>query len=247
MSINLNTIYAIEDLHRAAEPLEDFNGLGLYLAKQNNPLAIKTLDLLIMSAGDTGAEMFSYAKNIYLDQVTKVKTETGVKKNTITGNIVDNTLMLSEDLLEFMVHTYPLNLRVRDDVEADSILERYLSQLVYFDDSDNLFYQRKDIINKRLAVIDYLIENVLVSPSELEIIKAALVGCITSGKKYFTDVQLHYMRSLLKRTVRYPKPKDVFDFKEYNIMERLEEHPITSEEHDYILRKVPKIVDSIAK
>ncbi len=191
------TICALKILNDKTNDLTNLNELGIYLAKETNPNALKTLKLIILAS-----ENKKLNKEFEIDSVKSYKetilNDVYKRQETITNNLSINPQQLGLELMEFIIHNYPVNLHLTPYNSDYSLLDFWLRSFENIEYSYDSFYKRYDMIDKKLDIIDYLINNSLIDEDDINNIIYRLEACIE--RKYnYTEEQLFRMKEIINR------------------------------------------------
>ena len=175
----------ISILNDTTKNLKDLNELGIYLAKETNIDALKSLKLLILATDlnilekklninsvKTGEEIIGYEKR---------------KKNeTIVGNLSMNPQNIALELMDYIIHNNDVNLRIKPLTTGYTI----------FDSFECRFYKRYDMTNEKLDIVSYMIDNELLEAEEIDQLLTSFDRCLHEANCYTKD-QLARMEKIV--------------------------------------------------
>ena len=192
--MNLYVKSGIAILNDTTKNLKDLNELGIYLSKQTNIDALKSLKLLILASESSRLNkdldinhIKSYPETLYHDTYTR--------NESIVGNLSMNPQNLALDLMDYILHHYKVDLTVHPYGKGSTIFALWAGAFVGIGNEENTFYNRYDMTNKRLEIISYMIENDLLDAEEIEFLSILLDRCIQ--KKYaYTSEHLLKMQEI---------------------------------------------------
>ena len=257
-------------LNDVTKELKNLNGLGIYLSKQTDINALKTLKLMILSyeTGRIDKKFDITATNTYSSDTDKEK------KENIAGNLSINPQNFALELLEYISKNYFINYGF-ECYENYSILETWLHSFKRMDFCDiDLFYKRYDMIDKKLDIIEFLITNGLLTKSQINNVLQTyqeILGNYTNFNKeqlqrlqqninimtdyYKLHNKISYSRELSKeeknkehkliddRFAIYKQPnKKIFNSCKENSERELQDYIMENEQCVYMLHKIPGLI-----
>lgn len=222
----------IRILNDVTKDLEDLNGLGIYLSKQTNIDALKTLKLMVLShqTGRINKKFDINAINTY----TYLKEEnTGIEhtqQENIIGNLSMNPQNFALEFMEYISKNYPINYNFRC-YGTYTILGNWLRsfKLMDFHDED-MFYKRYDMIDKKMDILEFLINNGFINRTQIQSVMDTYKEILEVDNK-FNKEQLERMKYTLETMELYY----IFHHKTSYSKKLSKDEKI--KEHDFIDRK----------
>lgn len=204
--MNYYTKNGIDILNDTTKDLKNLDELGIYLAKQTNIDAIKSLKLLILAADNSRLD-----KDFDIDSV-KTYTETfgrdKYKRNeTIIGNLATNPQNLGLELMEYILHNYMVDLNVQPYDSGYTIFDFWARSFVKIEDDQDNFYKRYDMIDKKLDIATFMIQDNLLDINQLDFLLTSFDRCILRKHSY-TKNQLLRMQYILN-TIKLLESKQI--------------------------------------
>lgn len=196
----------IDILNDVTVNLSDLNKLGIYLAKQTDINALKTLKLLILASTDkrlyktfdiNSINTFTYLK----ENVTGIEHK---QKENIVSNLSLNPQNFALELMEYIVKNYPIDLDFKC-YGIYSILDMWNRsfQRMEYNDMDP-FYKRYDMIDKKMDILEFYFKNGLFSNEQITSLIETYTSCL-DGESKFTKEQLQRMESTIIKFNQYQK------------------------------------------
>lgn len=261
----------IVTLNDVTEQLKNLNGLGIYLSKQTDINALKTLKLIILSheTGRISKKLDITATNTY-----KYLNGTNNSKENIAGNLSMNPQNFALELLEYLSKNYYINYSF-ECYGIYSIIENWLHSFKRMDFCDyDLFYKRYDMVDKKVDIIEFLISNGLLTKSQINSIlqtyQQILNSCTSFNKEQIQRFQqdlnilidyynLHkkvsYSRQLIKEDKDsehnlidkqfsiYRKPnKGIFDSCKENAEREIQDYIMEEDQCIYMRHEIPRLI-----
>lgn len=192
VSMGMNVLFDLK------KDLKDFNELSIYLAKQPNPDALKTLKLLIL------ASEYYWPNDLDINSIRKYKIVTSSnyvynRNESIVGNLSSNPQNIGLELMDLIIHNYDVNLEIRpNDASWYTITDIMAFSFSEIEKDQNTFYKRYDMVDKRLDIINYLIDNELINARQKDNINKRLKICI-KYKYGYTEAQLLKMQIIIAK------------------------------------------------
>lgn len=259
-------------LNDVTKELKNLNGLGIYLSKQTDINALKTLKLIILSheTGRIDKRLDITATNTY----KQLSSTDNKKKENIAGNLSMNPQNFALELLEYLSKNYFINYGF-ECYGIYSILENWLRSFKRMDFCDiDLFYKRYDMVDKKIDIIEFLISNGLLNKSQINNILQTyqqILNSYTSFNKeqlqrlqqdlnimidyYNLHNKISYSRQLTKEDKDrehnlidkqfsiYRKPnKAIFDGCKQNAERELQDYIMENDQCLYMTHEIPRLI-----
>lgn len=196
----------IDILNDVTEDLSNLNKLGIYLAKQTDINALKTLKLLILASTNkklnkpfdiSSINTFTYLK----ENVTGIDHK---RKENIASNLSLNPQNFALELMEYIVKNYPIDLDFKC-YGIYSILDMWNRSFQRMEYSDiDPFYKRYDMIDKKMDILEFYLKNGLFSNEQITSLIVTYTSCL-DGESKFTKEQLQRMESTIVKVGQYQK------------------------------------------
>ncbi len=185
----------ISILNDTTKNLKDLNELGIYLAKETNIDALKSLKLLILvtdlnilekklniNSVKTGEEIIGYEKR---------------KKNeTIVGNLSMNPQNIALELMDYIIHNNDVNLMIKPLTTGYTIFDSFVFSFADIESDECRFYKRYDMTNEKLDIVSYMIDNELLEAEEIDQLLTSFDRCLHEPNCYTKD-QLARMEKIV--------------------------------------------------
>mgnify|MGYP003313488433 CR=1 FL=1 len=161
---------SIAILNDTTKELNNLNQLGIYLSKQININALKTLKLIIL-ASETNKLNKPFDINYvgtYIESIDIKTSEVYKQKENIAGNLAMNPQNFALELFEYIIKNYHINLNFKcyGIYSIFDVWNNSLRRMEY--DERDIFYKRYDMINKKLDIFEFLIYNGLLTKRQLD-------------------------------------------------------------------------------
>ena len=235
----------LTSLNRNTESLNDLNELGLYLSKETTPEAINTLKLMILANGAGRLD-----KDFNINKVKKYKETKWYgdvdRRENIIGNLSFNPQNVANELVEILIQNYNVNMNIVPYGSGYSYFKFWVRSFAWIESSNDRFYKRYDMIDKKLDILSYMVDNGALLPSQVQDIKYYIEPIFEDKRNYaYTKEQLLRMQVLLKYQLPNYKRKK---FEEKQNKEKLFEDKLTnfyfpSSYTDFIQEEFPRIID----
>lgn len=191
-------------LNDITKNLKNLNNLGIYLSKQTDINALKTLKLLIL-ASETKRLNKPFdinATNTYIylkEELTGIVHE---QKENIVGNLSLNPQNFALELMEYVIKNYPVNSEF-ECYGIYSFLEVWNRSFkrMEFNDMDP-FYKRYDMIDKKMDLLEFMIFNGLLTKKQISDLLHTYKFCLDSDNKFSKD-QLQRMQYTINQIEQF--------------------------------------------
>lgn len=181
-------------LNDTTKDLKNLNELGIYLAKQTDIDALKSLKLLILASENSMLD-----KDFDINSV-KSYTETFIrdtyKRNeSVVGNLSMNPQNIGLELMDYILKNYKIDLTVHPYDSGYTIFDFWARSFARIEDDQDTFYKRYDMIDKKLEIASYMIQNGLLDVSQIDFLLTSFDRCI-QRKHSYTREQLLRMQKI---------------------------------------------------
>ena len=181
-------------LNDTTKDLKNLNKLGIYLAKQTDIDALKSLKLLILASENSMLD-----KDFDINSV-KSYTETFIrdtyKRNeSVVGNLSMNPQNIGLELMDYILKNYKIDLTVQPYDSGYTIFDFWARSFARIEDDQDTFYKRYDMIDKKLEIASYMIQNGLLDVSQIDFLLTSFDRCI-QRKHSYTREQLLRMQEI---------------------------------------------------
>ena len=181
-------------LNDSTKDLKNLNELGIYLAKQTDIDALKSLKLLILASENSMLD-----KDFDINSV-KSYTETFIrdtyKRNeSVVGNLSMNPQNIGLELMDYILKNYKIDLTVQPYDSGYTIFDFWARSFARIEDDQDTFYKRYDMIDKKLEIASYMIQNGLLDVSQIDFLLTSFDRCI-QRKHSYTREQLLRMQEI---------------------------------------------------
>ncbi len=181
-------------LNDTTKDLKNLNELGIYLAKQTDIDALKSLKLLILASENSMLD-----KNFDINSV-KSYTETFMrdtyKRNeSVVGNLSMNPQNIGLELMDYILKNYKIDLTVQPYDSGYTIFDFWARSFARIEDDQDTFYKRYDMIDKKLEIASYMIQSGLLDVSQIDFLLTSFDRCI-QRKHSYTREQLLRMQEI---------------------------------------------------
>lgn len=181
-------------LNDTTKDLKNLNELGIYLAKQTDIDALKSLKLLILASENSMLD-----KDFDINSV-KSYTETFIrdtyKRNeSVVGNLSMNPQNIGLELMNYILKNYKIDLTVQPYDSGYTIFDFWARSFARIEDDQDTFYKRYDMIDKKLEIASYMIQNGLLDVSQIDFLLTSFDRCI-QRKHSYTREQLLRMQKI---------------------------------------------------
>ncbi len=185
----------IRILNDVTKDLDNLNELGIYLAKQTDIDAIKTLKLLVLASEDKKLDKPFDINSI---KTYKEKFPYGDYKynETVFSNLSMNPQYFSLELMEFILHNYEVNLNIEPFDSKKTLFDFWLRSFSCIEYDQDRFYKRYDMIDKKLEMLLFMVNHNLLNSGQIYDTIQTLTNCIS--KKYgYSEKQIMNMEKII--------------------------------------------------
>lgn len=185
----------IDILNYTTKNLKNLNELGIYLAKQTDVEALKALKLLILAS-----ENFKLDKDFDINSVkSSTKTilcDTCKINESVVGNLSKNPQNIGLELMDYILKNYAIDLNIQPYDSGYTIFDSWALSFARIEDDENIFYKRYDMIDKKLEIVSYLVQNDLLNINQTDMLITVFRSCIYRKHSY-TKAQLSIMQEII--------------------------------------------------
>ena len=180
---------SIKLLNDKTKELNNLNELGIYLSKQVDSSSLQILKLIILAS-----ETKKLNKKFDINHIIPTPEEVYTKQQNIAGNLSMNPQRIALDLFEYISKNYPIDWNFK----CYGIYSIFDLWLISFErmgyDVNDLFYQRYDMLDKKLDILDFAIDNGLLQKKQV----SDLIEIYKYKEKYAKD-----LTTLQKQRITY--------------------------------------------
>lgn len=181
-------------LNDTTKDLKNLNELGIYLAKQTDVDALKSLKLLILASENSTLD-----KDFDIDSVksyTEIYMHSAYRRNeTVAGNLSMNPQNIGLELMDYILRNYKIDLTVQPYDSGYTIFDYWARSFARIEDDQDIFYKRYDMIDKKLEMVSYMIKNGLLDVNQIDFLLSSFDRCIQNEHSY-TREQLLRMQEI---------------------------------------------------
>lgn len=181
-------------LNDTTKDLKNLNELGIYLAKQTNIDALKSLKLLILASKNKKLDK-DFNINSIKTYTKNVRKDTYKKNESIIGNLSMNPQNIGLELMDYILHNYKVDLTIEPYNSGYTIFDFWIRSFDRIEDDEDIFYKRYDMIDKKLEIISYIIQNELLNIDQIDFLLTSFERCIHQKHSY-TKEQLLRMQEI---------------------------------------------------
>ena len=215
----------ISILNDVTKDLENLNGLGIYLSKQANIDALKTLKLMVL-ANETGR--LDRKLDINSTMILKEKPnhiEYNQKENII-GNLSMNSHNFALEFFEYISKNYSIDYDFTC-YGIYSILENWLRSFrLMHSYEEDMFYKRYDMVDKKMDIIEFSIRNGLLKQKQIEDIFHVYNFILESDNKFSKEQLQRIEKTLITMVPYYKLQKRISNSKDLTQKQKNKEHDI---------------------
>lgn len=185
----------ISILNDTTKDLKNLNELGIYLAKQTDIDALKSLKLLILASENSLLDK-EFDINSIKSYTETIMRNTYKRNETVIGNLSMNPQNIALELMDYILHNYKVDLTVQPYDSGYTVFDFWVRSLVRIEDDQDIFYKRYDMIDKKLEIASYMIRSELLNVNQIDYLLTAFDRCIQHQHSY-TKEQLLRMQEML--------------------------------------------------
>lgn len=187
----------ISILNDTTKDLKNLNELGIYLAKQTDIDALKSLKLLILASRCRMLDK-DFDVNGTKSYVESFLKEECKKNESIIGNLSVNPQNIALEIMDYVLHNYQVNLSLEPFSNGYTIVDYFIRSLARIEYDQDIFYKRYDMIDKKLDMISYMLQTRLLNSIQIEELISLLDVCI-KNKYSYSEEQLLKIQEIINK------------------------------------------------
>ena len=181
-------------LNDTTKDLNNLNELGIYLAKQTDIDALKSLKLLILASENSMLDK-EFDINSIKSYTETIMHDTYKRYESVFGNLSMNPQNIGLELMYYILQNYKVDLTVQPYDSGYTIFDLWARSFARIEDDQDIFYKRYDMIDKKLEITSYMIRNGLLDVDQADFLLALFDRCI-KRKHSYTGEQLLRMQEI---------------------------------------------------
>lgn len=181
-------------LNDTTKDLKNLNELGIYLAKQTDIDAIKSLKLLILASENSMLDK-DFDINSVKSYTETFMRDTYKRNESVVGNLSMNPQNIGLELMDYILKNYKIDLTVQPYDSGYTIFDFWARSFARIEDDQDTFYKRYDMIDKKLEIASYIIQNGLLDVNQIDFLLTSFDRCI-QRKHSYTREQLLRMQEI---------------------------------------------------
>lgn len=181
-------------LNDTTKDLKNLNKLGIYLAKQTDIDALKSLKLLILASENSMLDK-DFDINSVKSYTETFMPDTYKRNESVVGNLSMNPQNIGLELMDYILKNYKIDLTVQPYDSGYTIFDFWARSFARIEDDQDTFYKRYDMIDKKLEIASYMIQNGLLDVSQIDFLLTSFDRCI-QRKHSYTREQLLRMQEI---------------------------------------------------
>ena len=181
-------------LNDTTKDLKNLNKLGIYLAKQTDIDALKSLKLLILASENSMLDK-DFDINSVKSYTETFMRDTYKRNESVVGNLSMNPQNIGLELMDYILKNYKIDLTVQPYDSGYTIFDFWARSFARIEDDQDTFYKRYDMIDKKLEIASYMIQNGLLDVSQIDFLLTSFDRCI-QRKHSYTREQLLRMQDI---------------------------------------------------
>lgn len=181
-------------LNDITKDLKNLNELGIYLAKQTDIDALKSLKLLILASENSMLDK-DFDINSVKSYTETFMRDTYKRNESVVGNLSMNPQNIGLELMDYILKNYKIDLTVQPYDSGYTIFDFWARSFARIEDDQDTFYKRYDMIDKKLEIASYMIQNGLLDVSQIDFLLTSFDRCI-QRKHSYTREQLLRMQEI---------------------------------------------------
>lgn len=189
----------IDILNDTTKDLKNLNELGIYLAKQTDIYALKSLKLLILASENSMLEKDFDINNVksYTKPIMRDTYMPGIYKinESVVINLSMNPQNTGLELMDYILKNHKIDLTVNLHNNGYTIFDFWARSFARIEDNQDIFYKRYDMIDKKLEIVSYVIQNELLDVNQIDFLLTSFDRCI-QRKHSYTKEQLLKMKEI---------------------------------------------------
>jgi len=181
-------------LNDTTKDLKNLNELGIYLAKQTDIDALKSLKLLILASENSKLDK-DFDINSIKSYTETFMRDTYKRNESVVGNLSMNPQNIGLELMDYILKNYKIDLTVQPYDSGYTIFDFWARSFARIEDDQDTFYKRYDMIDKKLEIASYMIQNGLLDVNQIDFLLTSFDRCI-QRKHSYTKEQLLRMQKI---------------------------------------------------
>ena len=181
-------------LNDTTKDLKNLNELGIYLAKQTDIDALKSLKLLILASENSMLDK-DFDINSVKSYTETFMRDTYKRNESVVGNLSMNPQNIGLELMDYILKNYKIDLTVQPYNSGYTIFDFWARSFARIEDDQDTFYKRYDMIDKKLEIVSYMIQNGLLDVNQIDFLLTSFDRCI-QRKHSYTREQLLRMQEI---------------------------------------------------
>lgn len=181
-------------LNDTTKDLKNLNELGIYLAKQTDIDALKSLKLLILASENSMLDK-DFDINSIKSYTETIIRDTYRRYESVVGNLSMNPQNIGLELMDYILKNYKVDLTVQPYDSGYTIFDFWARSFARIEDDQDTFYKRYDMIDKKLEIASYMIQNGLLDVNQIDFLLTSFDRCI-QRKHSYTREQLLRMQEI---------------------------------------------------
>lgn len=181
-------------LNDTTKDLKNLNELGIYLAKQTDVDALKTLKLLILASENSRLDK-EFDINSIKSYTEEFWGDTYKKNESIIGNLSMNPQNIGLELMDYILRNYKVDLTIQPYDSGYTIFDFWARSFVRIEDDQDIFYKRYDMVDKKLQIASYMLQKELLDVNQVDFLLTIFDRCI-QRKHSYTKEQLLRMQEI---------------------------------------------------
>lgn len=181
-------------LNDTTKDLKNLNELGIYLAKQTDIDALKSLKLLILASENSMLDK-DFDINSVKSYTETFMRDTYKRNESVVGNLSMNPQNIGLELMDYILKNYKIDLTVQPYNSGYTIFDFWARSFDRIEDDQDTFYKRYDMIDKKLEIASYMIQNGLLDVNQIDFLLTSFDRCIQIKHSY-TREQLLRMQEI---------------------------------------------------
>ena len=187
-------IYILND---TTKDLENLNELGIYLARETNVDALKSLKLIIL-ASETKLLEKSFDINHVKTYTVPFESSIYKKNETVFGNLAVNPQNFGLELADYILHNYKVDLGIEPFTTGYTIFDFFARSFARVEYDEDPFYKRYDMIDKKIDMVSYMLDYELLDINQTDLLLTYFDRCI-QNKYSYTEDQLLKMKEIINQ------------------------------------------------
>ena len=193
--MNCYVTSGIAILNDTTKDLRNLNELGIYLAKQTDIDALKSLKLLILASENSMLDK-DFDINGIKSYTETFMRDTYKRYESVVGNLSMNPQNIGLEIMDYILRNYKVDLTVKPYDSSYTIFDFWARSFARIEDDQDIFYKRYDMIDKKLEIASYMIQNGLFDVDQIDFLSTSFNRCI-QRKYFYTKEQLLGMQEIV--------------------------------------------------